>query len=451
MRVLLIKPETVGIFAYTNLVEYEPLEMEYLYTVLKNLGHEPYIYDRRHELTPLKSKLKHFAPDVVCITGYITQEKLMIKLTHRIKRFDSRIIVIIGGSHAELNYANFFDSSADYIYHLSGLDSFAKLMDFIDNTGTTALEDIPGICYREGEGWKANRKVSETPKDLPQIDRTYFYNNKHRYRHLSFHPLALIKNSYSCKNSCTFCYCTNRNSGEYACREVEDLVNEIMTTDAPNIHITDDNFLTDTKYLKQFIELIRKKRISKKYLVYGRADFIAANKDIMRELKDIGLSLVMVGLEACSDNDLGSYNKDATLEHNEECVKILEELDIICSGLFIVHQDMTIRDFKELYNWIAQRAIIPTVSIYTPMQGAANFSKYRDSLLTTDPGKQDLFHCILKPKHMSVSRFYYEYYKLSLKLAWHRRKAPLYSCVNFGSFLFIIKVLLIKLRRVFIS
>jgi radical SAM superfamily enzyme YgiQ (UPF0313 family) len=450
MRVLLIKPETVGIFAYTNLVDHEPLELEYLYTVLKNRGHEAYIYDRRHEMTPLMSKLKHFSPDVVCITGYITQEKLMIKLTHRIKRFDPKIIVTIGGSHAELNYANFFDSPADYIYHLSGLDSFLKLMDLIDNTGTASPDDIPGICYKEGEGWKVNKKVVETPGDLPPIDRTYFYKNKNRYRYLTFHPLALVKNSYSCNNSCTFCYCTNRNSGKYACRKVEDLVNEIMVTDAPNIHITDDNFLIDREYLKQFVELIRKKKINKRYLVYGRADFIAENKDIMRELKDIGLSLVMVGLEACSDKELDSYNKKATLEHNEECIKILEELNIICAGLFIVHQDMTVKDFKELYKWIAQRAIIPTISIFTPMQGSADFAKYKNNLLSTDSRKQDLFHCILKPKHMSVLRFTYEYYKLSIKLAWHKRKTPLYSCINTGSFFFIIKVFLVKLRRVFI-
>jgi radical SAM superfamily enzyme YgiQ (UPF0313 family) len=450
MRVLLIKPETVGIFAYTNLVDHEPLELEYLYTVLKNRGHEAYIYDRRHEMTPLMSKLKYFSPDVVCITGYITQEKLMIKLARHVKRFNSNITVIIGGSHAELNYSNFFDSPADYIYHLSGLDSFLKLIDFIDNTGSTPLDGIPGICYREGDGWNVNKKVVETPEDLPPIDRTYFYRNRNRYRYLTFHPLALVKNSYSCNSSCTFCYCTNRNSGKYACRKVEDLVNEIMVTDAPNIHITDDNFLIDREYLKQFVELIRKKKIDKKYLVYGRADFIAENKDIMRELKDIGLSLVMVGLEARSDKELDSYNKNATLEHNEECVKVLKELDIICAGLFIVHQDMTVKDFKELYEWIAQRAIIPTISIYTPMQGSTDFSKYKDNLLSTESRKQDLFHCILKPKKMSIFRFYYEYYKLSVKLAWNRRKTLLYSCINIGSFFFVIKVLLIKLRRGFI-
>ncbi len=170
----------------------------------------------------------------------------------------------------------------------------------------------------------------------------------------------------------------------------------------------------------------------------------------MRELKDIGLSLVMVGLEARSDDELDSYNKKATLKHNEECVKILEELGIICAGLFIVHQDMTVKDFRELYTWIAQRAIIPTISIFTPMQGAADYSRFKDNLLTDDPKKQDLFHCILKPKHMSVRRFYFEYYKLSVKLAWLRRKTPLYSCINISSFLFIINVFLIKFRRIFI-
>ena len=77
MKILLIKPETVGIFSFTYLVEHEPLEMEYLYTVFINNGHEPVIYDRRYELCTLKKKIRITRPDVVCITGYITQQELM--------------------------------------------------------------------------------------------------------------------------------------------------------------------------------------------------------------------------------------------------------------------------------------------------------------------------------------------------------------------------------------
>jgi hypothetical protein len=111
---------------------------------------------------------------------------------------------------------------------------------------------------------------------------------------------------------------------------------------------------------------------------------------------------------------------------------------------------MTVRDFRALYEWIAVRDIIPFISVFTPMQGAGDFQKYKDSLLTRDPARQDLYHCILKPKHMSVMRFNYEYYKLSLGLFWRRRKTPLFACVNSSLFLYAFKAVFAKIRRFFI-
>lgn len=451
MRILLIKPETVGIFSYTNLVEHEPLELEYLYTVLKEHNYDPYIYDRRHELIPIKKKLKQIKPDIVCITGYITQQYLMIKLIHIIKKYNSNIKIIIGGSNVEINYENYFESEVDYIYHLSGLENFLKLVNYISGKNKIIkLNDIFGIAYKKNGNWIVNKKIIESPQDLPIPNREYFYKNKVIYRYLTFKPLALIKNSFSCKKSCDFCFCTNRNSGKYTCRSVLNLVNEIKLLDAPNIHITDDDFLVDREYLLSFIEEIKKNNINKKFLIYGRADFIAKNENIIKKLSEIGLALVMVGLEATKDRELDSYNKKTTVNDNLECIRILNKYNIICAGLFIVHQEMKKTDFKELYKWIASKNIIPTVSIFTPMQGTRVYKKCKDELLSTDVKKQDLFHCILKPKYMSVSKFTYEYYKLSLKLAWKNRKNELYSCINFNAFIYILKVLIIKLRRLFI-
>ncbi len=479
MNILLIKPETVGIFSYTYLVEHEPLEMEYLYTVFTAMGHHAVIYDRRYELTSMKKKLKEVKPDVVCVTGYITQQKLVIKYCDVIKSYDPEIQIILGGSNVEINYANYFGSKADYLYHLSGLENQKKLIRYIeqekqaykqakddsasgsaeeeladrDNHRDTrlSLKDIPGICYRENGEWIVNPKVVETPADLPVPDRTYFYKNKHRFRYLCFRPLALVKNSYSCRKACNFCFCTNRNSGRYACRSVESLVDEIASLDVPAIHITDDDFLIDRDYLKEFIRLIKERDIHKKYLIYGRADFIAHNEDIIKEFAEIGLSLIMVGLEATSEEELDSYNKRVTVSENEECIRILAENNVICAGLFIVHPGMTKEDFKKLYNWIAARKIIPTVSVFTPMQGSAMYKKYEDQMINKDVTKQDLFHCLLKPEHMSVGAFTREYYKLSLGLAFRNRKSPLYKDNNYpGAFLYIIKVFFVKLKRMIV-
>ena len=159
----------------------------------------------------------------------------------------------------------------------------------------------------------------------------------------------------------------------------------------------------------------------------------------------------MVGLEATNDEELDSYNKHVSLHENEECIRILSENHIFCAGLFIVHQAMTKEDFKKLYKWIASRDIIPTVSVFTPMQGSAMYKDYEDKLITKDVTKQDLFHCLLKPEHMSVVRFTFEYYKLSMGLAFKNRKSPLYADNEyFKGMIHIIGVMLLKLKRVFV-
>ena len=451
MKILLIKPETVGIFSFTYLVDHEPLEMEYLYTVFTRDGHEAVIHDRRYESISLKKKLKKEKPDVVCITGYITQEKRVKKLCEAIKRYKPDTRVILGGSHVEINYKNFYDSKADYLYLLSGLENMCRLVKDIEKKDDADIEEIPGICYKKNGEWVSNPKIYETPEDLPVPDRTHFYKNKFRFRYLCFKPLALVKNSYSCQRNCNFCFCTNRNGGRYACRSVDKLVDEIASLDVPAVHITDDNFLVSREYLKEFIRLVKEKDIHKKYLIYGRADFIANNEDIIKELAEIGLSLVMVGLEATNDEELDSYNKHVSLHENEECIRILSENHIFCAGLFIVHQAMTKDDFKKLYKWIASRDIIPTVSVFTPMQGSAMYKEYEDKLLTKDVTKQDLFHCLLKPEHMSVARFTFEYYKLSMGLAFKNRKSPLYADNEyFKGMLFIIRALFMKVKRLIV-
>lgn len=459
MRILLIRPETLGIFSYTNQIEHEPLEMEYIYTLMRQNGYEAEIYDRRFDYSSLRKKLFAYRPDVVCISGYITQQDLMMKLARKIKRLDAGIRVILGGSNVEINYRNYFVSEADFLYHLSGLDNLLKLVRRIEaekageKEGTNpkadiTYEDIDGICYRKDGEWVVNKKVVESPADLPIPDRSFFYRYRNKFRYTIFQPLALVKNSYSCKKKCTFCYCTNRNGGSYACRSVEQLVEEIASIDAPAIHITDDDFLVDREYLTRFIALLKERNIHKQYLIYGRADFIAGNEDIIRDFAEVGLALVMVGLEATNNASLDSYNKRTTVDQNEECIRILNRYNVIVAGLLIVTMDMQKKDFRELYEWMAKRPIIPTISVFTPMQGSLMYKDYQDKLVNRKVTKQDLFHCLMKPEHMSVFRFTMLYYRLSVKIAFHKRKERIYGSVNlFTAFLYILKVWAIKLKR----
>lgn len=431
MRILLVRPPMTGLFSLTRQVEHEPLELEYLASALRAAGHQPVLFDRHTQPGGLVSMLRRVRPQVVCVTGYIIQQEEMKRYARAIKRFNPRIWVVLGGSHVELNYKEFYNSEADYLYHISGLQPLCRLMEHIEQAKGEEPRDIPGLCYRAKGGWVCTPKITCHPQDLPLPDRRAFYRYKGRYRYLTFRPLALVKSAYSCPYQCNFCYCTNLNGGVHRSRSAQSLVDEIAALQCPNVHIVDDDFLVDVAFLKEFARLMREKGVRKKLMVYGRADFIARNPQLMAELAQVGLALIMVGLEAVADSELADYDKKTTIRHNEECVRVLEETGIICAGLFIVRPDMTKADFDKLYRWVVQHRgnLTATVSVLTPMPGSSAYAK-AGPLLSNNPKKQDLAHCLLPPTHMSLPRFYYEYYKLNIKLFAATRKHPVYSALG---------------------
>lgn len=70
--------------------------------------------------------LKEFQPDFVLITGYITQEYLMLQYAQDAKMHNGKIITIIGGSHAQLNPSHFQKDCVDFILEFD-LEGFLKI------------------------------------------------------------------------------------------------------------------------------------------------------------------------------------------------------------------------------------------------------------------------------------------------------------------------------------
>ncbi len=78
LRVLLVRPKAANMLGYLNVVDVEPLELEYLYTVFRDAGFEAVIYDALLDRATLSDVLRRERPDVLCITGYIAQQALML-------------------------------------------------------------------------------------------------------------------------------------------------------------------------------------------------------------------------------------------------------------------------------------------------------------------------------------------------------------------------------------
>ncbi|MBQ8245869.1 MAG: cobalamin-dependent protein [Lachnospiraceae bacterium] len=437
LTVLLIHPEISRTkYNFVGVIENECLELEYISALLKEKGHSVHLYDGQVEKGTVADKIKKCNPDLVYVCGRTRQENFMLEYCESAKHYRKDIVTVIGGLHAQLCYERMYRDDVDYI--LTTFDIF-KILDVIDyhfREKEVNWDSMDGICFRSADGWKSNPALPFDIKRLPLPDRSYFYEHPNHYRYLELEHAAWVRTAYSCPYRCEFCHRNKMNAGEYVCREIEDVVEEIANIPDENIYIVDDDFLFDTERLKTFIRLVKERGIRKRYICYGRTDFVAGNEALMEELKNIGLYYVLAGLESVEDNYLDSYNKRSNVNNNVKSIEICNRLGIHIMGMFIIDLDYRAKDFKRLYRWIKEHHLKHVaISIYTPEMGLPTYERFKDKLITDNPSHWDYLHVVAKPEHMSVRRYYFNYYKLLIKLFLKAQREGVYDFLDYKDYI----------------
>ena len=437
LNVLLIHPEISRTkYNFAGVIENECLELEYISSVLKAKGHQVYMYDGQIENVSVRNRIREYNPDIIYVCGRTRQENFMLEYCEEAKQYNSRIMTVIGGLHAQLCYERMYRDYVDYI--LISFDIYL-LLNMIERHFygvTDALEGLSGICYRNKGQWICTGQTAVDINSLPLPDRSYFYEHPNNYRYLELEHAAWVRTAYSCPYNCMFCHRNRMNNHTYSCRDIESVVEEISKIKSDNIYIVDDDFLYNRERLLSFVRLVREKNINKKFICYGRADFIAANEDVMAELKSIGLYYVLVGLETMDEDCLKKYNKCSNMNNNIQCIEICKKLGINIMAMFILDLDFTPKDFKKLYKWIKLRGLKHVaVSIFTPELGMDIIDEYSDRLITDNPSHWDYLHLVAKPSNMSVRRYYFSYYILLIKLFLKAKREGVYDFINYGDYI----------------
>jgi len=385
MKILLIRPrphkETIGL---QSVMICEPLELMTLAAVLKKNNHNVEIIDMIIEKRPLKNIVIEFAPDLVGITGYISHIQVMKDYARKIKELNPNIRVLVGGVHAEVCPEDFADKNIDKI-----CSSAQDLYSYVGCQDTTPLPPF---------------------RMLPEKYRK-------RYYYLFHQNCALIKTSFGCPYSCTFCFC--KEISPYSARDIDSVIAELQQIEQEQVYIVDDDFLFNRERLMEFAAKLQQLNIKKKFLVYGRADFIARNEDIIELLKEVGLQAVIVGLEASNQEELDSYNKRTKIEDNNNAVRILKKHDIECYATVILGIDWDKSDFEKLYQFLNNLDIVfVNLQPFTPMPRTPYFAENKDKLLIPyeESEKWDMAHLVIKPGKLSVRAFYAQIIKLYYRI-----------------------------------
>ncbi len=414
-RILLVRPKyATGLTQFGSIVT-EPLELEYLAGAALAQGDKYQIWDGQVDGS-FPQICKNFRPHLVAITGYYPARDQMLAYAQTARSLLPDATVLIGGVHAELNQDDFQQPYIDLIVHSGGVFTF---MDIIAKERQD-WPDLAGISYQDKDGlWQENPQAPFKVKELPHPDRSYFHAHKQRFSWLYHGPTALVKTAFGCPCSCSFCYCRLLNNGVYQAREVEEVVKEIAGIDCPVIWLIDDTFLLDSGRLHAFSEALNKQGISRKFIIYGRADFISEHPEVLPLLKKMGVIEVIVGLESIDEQELKGFNKRVSAEQNRRCVSLLKQHNINCTGLFIMDQKATAADFRRLDHWIKEVGLSTyTISIFSPFPGTEEYPAFAQKLLTTDCRKWDLLHLVLPPVHLSRQGFMLRIWWLHIKILW---------------------------------
>jgi radical SAM superfamily enzyme YgiQ (UPF0313 family) len=417
MNILLIRPkpsnETIGL---QHVMICEPLELEYLAGNIKHEDVDTFIIDMIIEKKPIEYFIKQYQPDIVGLTGYITHIKIINELSRRIRAVNPEIVIVVGGVHAEVMPEDFDSPYIDYVVEANPIDTFNEIISYVKNKTRDEIKHQPHIkgTYRIGT---VNLKMPTFNYSQPNRSKVDGYRS--RYYYMFHNPCALMKTSFGCPYNCSFCFCKEITDGKYYERNLDSVIEELKTIAEKEIYIVDDDFLFSRDRLNAFCDELQANNIKKKFLVYGRADFIANNEDIIERLAENGLSAVIVGLESYRDKDLDSYNKHTSIKENEKAVEILKKYDIELYATIILPMDFTKKDFINLGLWIKKLGIkFVNLQPLTPLPGTDIFNEYEKDLIIkrNDYEKWDLAHLALKPIHLSVRAYYLEIIKLYYRI-----------------------------------
>jgi radical SAM superfamily enzyme YgiQ (UPF0313 family) len=418
MKILLIRPkpdkETIGL---QNVMICEPLELEYLCSFIEGKGHDVEIVDMILEKKPIEYFIKKHMPDVVGITAYISHVNIVKGYARAIKQVAGNCRIVVGGVHSEVVPEDFWDESIDYIVQGNGLNTFYEILSNLEK-GIEDCSDINGV-------WRSSKPhcSKEASFQYPFPDRQKVSNYRQRYYYMFHNPCALIKTSFGCPFSCSFCFCRQITDEKYFTRDLHEVIEELKTIAEEEVYIVDDNFLVDRERVINFCKLLEENGLKKKFLIYGRADFIAENEDVIVRFAENGLRAVIVGLESCQKEELDEYNKQSSIEFNEKAVKVLKSAGVECYATLILGLDWGDREFDNLYKWLRKLDLkFINLQPFTPLPGTPLLEQYKDELVVSreEYEKWDLAHLVVSPRRISAARYYWNivklYYKITMSL-----------------------------------
>ena len=163
-----MNPNNISYGAHIN--NDEPLDLEMIYTELKNKNIDVKIFDiQRDAPKKLNQVLEEYKPTITYINGVVKQVPFIKEYNHLIKSFNSNIKTIVGGNYAEYNYQDFYEEDVDYIVRSYDPSVITEIVNY-NSEKKNDLNDLNGLCFKDNDKWITTNIKPVEINDLPIIN-----------------------------------------------------------------------------------------------------------------------------------------------------------------------------------------------------------------------------------------------------------------------------------------
>ena len=411
MNVSFLKAPIGGIIGLEMITFVEPLGMECVAGGLELEGHTCQIVDMRIDgVEKGLAKMHRFGPQIVGLQCNFTTERFRaLRLAQRVKKELPEALVVIGGHDASRDPRWFLKPAIDIVVVGDGEEVMPPLVEAWSKTRD--MKNVPGLLINDPNGAvdtghaPARGNIDNLPMPARHLIREYaseYYINFRR-------PLALLETARGCPFKCNFCSVWKFHESTFREKSPDRVVQELSHIDAPNVFITDDIFWMNVKRGRDLGKAIAASGIRKHYTLQTRSDIICKFPDLIEQWKECGRMTVFLGLEKIDDAGLKSVNKRNTADHNNQAIRILQDLDIGYTPNFIIDPSWDREDFEKLKRWVDETGAYNSgFSVLTPLPGTDLWDETLDTIVTRDWELFDIAHTVL-PTKLPLDEFYREY------------------------------------------
>lgn len=320
----------------------------------------------------------------------------------------------------------------------------------VDYAHGKPLEEIPGVSFRKNGGFQHNPEGGfiEDLDQLPWVTKVYRRDLDFRRYNVPFlrHPFVSLYTSRGCPALCTFCLWPQTHSGHrWRLRSSDDVVNEVRWAienfpGLKEIFFDDDTF----NYKRErTIEICRKLKVLRKEMGYPDVTWsctsrVTTDYETLKEMKEAGFRLMIVGYESGDPQILKNIKKGATVEMAQRFTSNAHKLGLTIHGDFIVGLPGETRDSIRRTIDFAKKLDTETiqVSIAHPYPGTEFYDYVKQNgLITIDSMTDEQGHQLPNIVYPGldraelvdwVERFYGEYY-FRPKAAWRVVRKALFN------------------------